>query len=76
MEGRVLPGDGVLGVAAVGGAHLVEGGYAVAGLEFEDFCAHGDDGAGYVVAFVCGAGEEVGDWSNVSCDPTVWGGKG
>ena len=58
----MLPGEGVLGVAAVRGAQLVEGGYAVAGLEFEDEGADGGDDAGDVVAFVgCGV-EEGGEF--------------
>lgn len=61
MKGRVLPGDGVLGVAAAAGAHLVEGGYAVAGLELEDVGADLFDDAGDVVALVGGAVQDVGE---------------
>ena len=57
----MLPGDGVLGVAAVGGHHLVEGGDAVAGLEFEDVGADLFDHAGDVVALVHDDGSHLGE---------------
>lgn len=52
MEGTVLVGDGVLGERARRGHHLVEGSYAVSGLEFEDGRANRFDNASYVVACV------------------------
>lgn len=50
LECCVLPADGVLGEAAGGGEHLVEGGDAVAGREFVDVRADAVDDAGDVVA--------------------------
>lgn len=52
VERRVLPGDGVLGVAPVGRPHLVECGDAVARLELKHVGADLLDDAGYVVALV------------------------
>ena len=52
MEGRVLPGEGVLGVGGARGADFVEAGDAVAWLELEDVGADGFDDAGHVFTFV------------------------
>lgn len=52
MERRVLPGDGVLGIGPMRGAHLVEGGDAVAGLELCNIDADLVDDAGDIVALV------------------------
>jgi hypothetical protein len=52
VEGCVLPGNGILGVAAPGGPHLVERGHAVTRFEFKDVGADLLDDAGNVIALV------------------------
>lgn len=49
----MLGGDGVFRKGPSGCDHLVEGGHAVAGFEFENGRADTLDDAGYVVARVC-----------------------
>ena len=59
VEGCVLPGDGVLSVAARGRAHLVEGRHAVARFELEDIGADLLDDTGDVIALIEGVVEDV-----------------
>ena len=70
VERRVRPRDGILGIAAAGREHLVEGGDAVAGLEFEDARADLLDYAGDVVTLVNGARAQVRKL------PVLWVGSG
>lgn len=60
MKGRVLPRHGVLCVTAARGAHLVERGHPIPGLELEDVGANLLDNAGNVIALVGGAAKDVG----------------
>ncbi|KIW23481.1 uncharacterized protein PV07_11675 [Cladophialophora immunda] len=62
MERGLFPGDGIFGEGAVRLAHLMEGTYAVADLEFGDIGADCLDITGNVVARVesCDASDEDG----------------
>lgn len=48
----MLPRDSVLGIAATGSAHLVEGGDAITGLEFIHAFSDAVDSAGDIVATI------------------------